>query len=29
MELSLEAGDVLTTLLLPGIELKLADIFRD
>jgi len=29
MELSLEAGDVLTTTLLPGIELKLADIFRD
>ena len=29
MELSLEAGDVLTTPLLPGIELKLADIFRD
>jgi Uma2 family endonuclease len=28
-ELSLEAGDVLTTPLLPGIELKLADIFRD
>ena len=29
VELSLEAGDVLTTPLLPGIELKLADIFRD
>jgi Uma2 family endonuclease len=29
MELSLEAGDVLTTPLLPGIELRLADIFRD
>jgi Uma2 family endonuclease len=29
MELSLEAGDVLTTPLLPGIELKLADIFKE
>ena len=29
MELSLEAEDVLTTPLLPGIELKLADIFRE
>jgi Uma2 family endonuclease len=28
-ELSREAGDVLTTALLPGLELRLADIFKD
>jgi Uma2 family endonuclease len=28
-ELSLEAGDVLTTPLLPGIQLRLAEIFKD
>jgi hypothetical protein len=27
-QLSLEAGDVLTTSLLPGLELPLSDIFR-
>ena len=29
IELALEAGDVLTTSLLPGLELPLADIFKD
>jgi Uma2 family endonuclease len=29
IELALEAGDVLTTPLLPGLELPLADIFKD
>ena len=29
LELSREGGDVLTTPLLPGLELRLADIFRD
>jgi hypothetical protein len=28
IELSAEAGDVLTTTLLPGLVLQLADIFR-
>ena len=28
-ELSREAGDVLATPLLPGLELRLADIFKD
>ena len=28
-ELSLEAGDVLTTALLPGVQLRLAEIFKD
>jgi Uma2 family endonuclease len=29
IELALEAGDVLTTSLLPGLQLRLADIFKD